>query len=61
MLYRLIRVLREDEGATAVEYAVMLALILMICFVAITTVGQNTATLWSDNSTGLQQAFNTGS
>jgi pilus assembly protein Flp/PilA len=33
--------LREEEGPTAVEYAVMLALIIVVCIVAITALGQN--------------------
>jgi pilus assembly protein Flp/PilA len=33
-------VTRED-GPTAVEYAVMLALIIVVCVAAITTLGQN--------------------
>jgi pilus assembly protein Flp/PilA len=33
-------VTRED-GPTAVEYAVMLALIIVVCIAAITTLGQN--------------------
>jgi len=33
--------LREEDGPTAVEYAVMLALIIVVCIVAITTLGQN--------------------
>jgi pilus assembly protein Flp/PilA len=33
--------LKEDDGPTAVEYAVMLALIIVVCIVAITTLGQN--------------------
>jgi pilus assembly protein Flp/PilA len=35
------RFLREEDGPTAVEYAVMLALIIVVCIVAITTLGQN--------------------
>ena len=31
--------LKQEEGPTAVEYAVMLALIIVVCAVAITTVG----------------------
>jgi pilus assembly protein Flp/PilA len=31
--------LRQEDGPTAVEYAVMLALIIVVCIVAITTVG----------------------
>ena len=34
--------LRKEDGPTAVEYAVMLALIIVVCIAAITTLGQNT-------------------
>jgi pilus assembly protein Flp/PilA len=34
--------LTSDEGPTAVEYAVMLALIIVVCLVAITGLGTNT-------------------
>ena len=33
--------LREEDGPTAVEYAVMLALIVVVCIAAITTLGSN--------------------
>ena len=33
------RFLRNEDGPTAVEYAVMLALIIVVCITAITTVG----------------------
>ena len=33
--------LEREDGPTAVEYAVMLALIILVCFGAITTLGQN--------------------
>jgi pilus assembly protein Flp/PilA len=33
--------LRKEDGPTAVEYAVMLALIIVICLAAVTTIGQN--------------------
>jgi len=32
--------LQEDDGPTAVEYAVMLALIIVVCLIAISTIGQ---------------------
>ena len=35
------RFLREEDGPTAVEYAVMLALIIVVCISAITTLGSN--------------------
>jgi pilus assembly protein Flp/PilA len=33
--------LQREDGPTAVEYAVMLALIIVVCIVAITTLGTN--------------------
>ena len=33
--------LKKEDGPTAVEYAVMLALIIVVCIAAITTLGQN--------------------
>ena len=33
--------LRREDGPTAVEYAVMLALIIVVCITAITTLGKN--------------------
>jgi pilus assembly protein Flp/PilA len=34
--------LRQEDGPTAVEYAVMLALIIVVCIAAITTLGTET-------------------
>jgi pilus assembly protein Flp/PilA len=36
-----INFLKNDDGPTAVEYAVMLALIIVVCITAITTLGTN--------------------
>jgi pilus assembly protein Flp/PilA len=36
-----VRFLQNEEGPTAVEYAVMLALIIVVCITAITTLGSN--------------------
>ncbi|MBY0524219.1 MAG: Flp family type IVb pilin [Gemmataceae bacterium] len=33
--------LKKEDGPTAVEYAVMLALIIVVCLAAITTIGSN--------------------
>lgn len=38
---KLIRFLQVEDGPTAVEYAVMLALIVVVCLVAITALGTN--------------------
>jgi len=37
----LVNFLKDESGPTAVEYAVMLALIIVVCIAAITVLGQN--------------------
>jgi pilus assembly protein Flp/PilA len=37
----LVNFLKNEDGPTAVEYAVMLALIIVVCITAITTLGSN--------------------
>ena len=48
-----IRFIEREDGPTAVEYAVMLALIIVVCLGAITILGQNA------NSTFNNVALNT--
>ena len=38
---RIQRFLKSEDGPTAVEYAIMLALIILVCVFAITTLGNN--------------------
>ncbi len=38
---KMVNFLKKEDGPTAVEYAVMLALIIVVCIVAITTLGSN--------------------
>jgi pilus assembly protein Flp/PilA len=38
---RLVSFLKKEDGPTAVEYAVMLSLIIVVCIAAITTLGSN--------------------
>jgi pilus assembly protein Flp/PilA len=38
---KLVRFLKKEDGPTAVEYAVMLALIIVVCIAAISTLGSN--------------------
>lgn len=47
------RFLVSEDGPTAVEYAVMLALIIIVCLTAISSVGTNAATTFTDVSTKL--------
>jgi pilus assembly protein Flp/PilA len=44
----LVRFLKAEEGPTAVEYAVMLALIIVVCIGAITTLGSNANKVYSN-------------
>jgi pilus assembly protein Flp/PilA len=48
------RFIVSEDGPTAVEYAVMLALIIVVCLVAIQTLGTNTSTTFTNigNSLG---------
>jgi pilus assembly protein Flp/PilA len=39
--------LKDDSGPTAVEYAVMLALIIVVCITAITALGTNSNNTFS--------------
>ena len=39
MLKTIVNFLKREDGPTAVEYAVMLALIIVVCIAAITTLG----------------------
>lgn len=40
MLKRFMDVIKDEEGATMVEYALMLALIAVVCILAVTAVGE---------------------
>jgi pilus assembly protein Flp/PilA len=40
---KFVNFLKNEDGPTAVEYAVMLALIIVVCIVAISALGSNAA------------------
>ena len=53
-LRQLIRIfVRNEDGPTAVEYAVMLALIVLVCMSAIKTLGSNAKTTFTNISGSL--------
>ena len=54
-----VRFLKKEDGPTAVEYAVMLALIIVVCIAAITTLGSNSNSSFAN--TTLKTAITTGS
>lgn len=47
MLTNLINVLRDDEGATLVEYGLLVSLIAVACMVIIGTLGQKIKTMFT--------------
>lgn len=51
---RLWRFIVREDAATAVEYAVMLALIVLTCIFAIRGVGASANTLWTRTQTGME-------
>jgi pilus assembly protein Flp/PilA len=48
------RFLKSEDGPTAVEYAVMLALIIVVALAAITTIGTTTYDTFTSVGTALQ-------
>jgi pilus assembly protein Flp/PilA len=44
---QVVEFLKKEDGPTAVEYAVMLALIIVVCIAAITTLGSNANSTFS--------------
>lgn len=50
---KVLRFLQSEDGPTAVEYAVMLALIVVVCLTAIQTIGTNANTTFNGVATQL--------
>ena len=55
------RFLASEDGPTAVEYAVMLALIIVVCLVSIQTVGNQANTTFSSIGQAVTSANGAGS
>lgn len=56
MLSHLLRLCRDDQAAAAVEYAVLLALILVAVVTAINAVGNDTHGIWANDANQIQAA-----
>ena len=54
MCFAALRILRDEDGTVAVEYAVMLALILMAMIGTISVIGGQTGGLWGNIQSRLQ-------
>ena len=52
-LKKLYLFLQSEDGPTAVEYAVMLALIVVVCLVAIESIGTNSAATFTNLANSL--------
>jgi pilus assembly protein Flp/PilA len=50
LIAKTVRFLKKEDGPTAVEYAVMLALIVVVCIAAITTLGSNANSVFANVS-----------
>ena len=50
LIQKTVRFVKQEDGPTAVEYAVMLALILVVCIAAVTTLGQNASQTFDNAS-----------
>jgi pilus assembly protein Flp/PilA len=54
----LTRFLREEDGPTVVEYAVLLAGIVALCIASIVSVGGQASNYWSNNQQSIDKAIN---
>ncbi|HUT13762.1 MAG TPA: Flp family type IVb pilin [Thermoguttaceae bacterium] len=54
---KIVRFLASEEGPTAVEYAMVLMLIFMVCLSAITLIGQATSGNFEASSSSIQKAY----
>ncbi len=54
---RLLRFLREEDGPTAVEYAVMLALIVVVCLAGVQMLTTETANSYNRSSNAIDAAL----
>jgi pilus assembly protein Flp/PilA len=48
---------KDEEGATMVEYGLMLALIAVVCLLAVGAVGTNASAIFTNISTALSAAL----
>jgi pilus assembly protein Flp/PilA len=54
-----VRFLKKEDGPTAVEYAVMLALIIVVCLIAIQSLGNTTSQTFTTVSDRMKAATGT--
>lgn len=57
MLTKILTFLRSEDGPTAVEYAVMMAMILLACLSAIFFFGQQTVASYNYSASEIERTF----
>ena len=57
---KILRFLRCDDGPTAVEYAFMLMLIIVVCLTAVALFGDITANSFKDSNNQIEDAMSNG-
>ncbi len=60
LVTKIVRFFRGADGPTAVEYAVLLALIVLVCFAAIELVGETTSSSFKHSNDQIQASFGQG-
>jgi len=60
MMQTLRKLFRNDDGASMVEYTVLLGLVLAVTIGLITTVGTDLSTIWTDVGTATTEAAGGG-
>jgi pilus assembly protein Flp/PilA len=61
LILRLASFLRNEDGPTGVEYAVILSLIIVVCIGAITSIGKNANATFSNVSLNMVLSGSSGS
>jgi pilus assembly protein Flp/PilA len=56
-LQKIARFLAKEDGPTAVEYAIMLMLVILMCISAVTLIGQTTSTSIQHTNDAIEEAI----
>ena len=54
MFQKLINFFKDEEGATMVEYALMLALIAIVCIAAVTLIGKEASVVFKSSADAIK-------
>jgi pilus assembly protein Flp/PilA len=54
---KIVRFLKAEDGPTAVEYAMMVMLVFLVCIAAVVTVGQSTSASFDHSGSEMSEVF----